>query len=236
MDEKAITAEPGKKQRRRFQFRLRSLLIFGTLVGCGLGWLAVKVQQARKQQAAVKVIEKMGGHAEYDYEFDGSGEFIANARPPGPSWIRALVGDNLFRDIVYVRFAEDDFGLTRMTDPGLKEIACLRAVKTLYLSHSADVSDTGIAYVAKLTNLETLDLSGTGISDAGIAKLAALTHLKDLDIHWTNVSDAGLRHLCGMRTLRHVRAFSTKATSAGVGELRAALPEATIEWDPDLVR
>ena len=44
-------ADPPNRKRRWYQFSVRTLMIFVTLVGCGLGWLGFKGRAARRQQA-----------------------------------------------------------------------------------------------------------------------------------------------------------------------------------------
>jgi len=51
------TTPPPKRRIRRFlQFSLRSLLVFVLLVSIGLSWLGVKLERARRQREAVRVI------------------------------------------------------------------------------------------------------------------------------------------------------------------------------------
>ena len=49
-----------KPKLRWFQFRLRSLFIFTTLVAIGMSWVAVTMQNQRKQGAAAVAIKKGG--------------------------------------------------------------------------------------------------------------------------------------------------------------------------------
>src|ERR1700676_2985640 len=80
--------------RRWYQYSLRTLLIFVTLVGSGLGWLGMKMREARQQQAAVVAIESAGGRVQYDYQYDAKGVYDAYAAPPGAAWLHALLGDD----------------------------------------------------------------------------------------------------------------------------------------------
>ena len=64
-------------------------------------WLETEMKQARKQRAAVDWIEKAGGSVFYDYQPDPSGDIPA-AKPPGPAWLRKLLGDDYFADVTSV--------------------------------------------------------------------------------------------------------------------------------------
>jgi len=74
--------------RRRFQFSLRSLLAFMLLLSVPLGWLAWKMQRAKRQREAVEGILKAGGRIGYDYEFV----------PRAPVWVRKSLGEDFFCD------------------------------------------------------------------------------------------------------------------------------------------
>ena len=55
------------------------------------------MEAARRQREAVATIEKVGGVVDYDWEYDeGRTTFLANAHPPGPPWLRGLLGDEFF--------------------------------------------------------------------------------------------------------------------------------------------
>jgi heme/copper-type cytochrome/quinol oxidase subunit 2 len=46
---------------RWYQYSLRSLLVLVTLCSLPCSWLGIKVQQAKRQQGAVRAIEELGG-------------------------------------------------------------------------------------------------------------------------------------------------------------------------------
>jgi hypothetical protein len=59
-----------KRKLRWYQFSLRTLLIGVTLVACACSWLAVKMQQARRQKEAVEAIGKAGGAIRYENQLE----------------------------------------------------------------------------------------------------------------------------------------------------------------------
>ena len=129
---------PSKPRRRWFQFSLRTLFVLVTVLCV---WLAVTVNRARKQREAVAAIEAVGGLVTYEYQYDSSDTFSATAKPPGPEWLRELVGEEYFVSVTFVGLQN-----TQVTD------ACLEHLKGL-------------------TNLETLNLIGTQVTDAGVKNL-----------------------------------------------------------------
>ena len=88
-----------------FQYSLRTLLIVAMLAGFGFAWLRLKVREARQQQAAVESIQKVGGCVSYDYEHDARGNSIPGAQLPGPAWLHAQLGADVFRSVYDATFA-----------------------------------------------------------------------------------------------------------------------------------
>lgn len=84
--------------------------------------------------------------------------------------------------------------------------------------------EEGLVHVARLYNLERLDLGGKAITDEGLARLAGLVNLRVLDLSGTNITDAGLEHLKGMEDLRSLNVRSTRVTPGAVDRLRRARP------------
>ena len=66
-----------------------------------LGWLATKMKAAREQKAAVEAIRKARGEVQYDYQ-----KFFLDttSKPPGPMWLRKLLGDDMAVTVTFVSF------------------------------------------------------------------------------------------------------------------------------------
>ena len=231
-----------KRNRRRFQFSLRTLLIFTAIVAIPCAWLGRKVEQKRKEREAVAAITKLGGFVRYDFEFDKSGRALPNAEPPGANWLRNLLGENFFTEIQGVVLGKraniptpGDAGLVSLsefshiqmlmltdadvTDIGLENLQGLRQLKWLYLS-GTKVTSAGMVHLNGLTQLLRLDLSKTKISDAGLAHLTGLTSLSKLALRDTNVSDSGLVHLEGLAQLNELDLSGTNVGDAGLVHLK----------------
>ena len=110
---------------------------------------------------------------------------------------------------------------------GDKELALLAPIAAhvvwVDLARS-QVSDAGLATLAKLSNLERLHLENTKIGDAGIAQLAGLSKLEYLNLYGTKVSDAGLGKLEGNKALKKLFVWQTAVTQAGAKALEAKVP------------
>jgi hypothetical protein len=249
---------------RWFRFSLRTLLVVVTLAGCGLGWLGLKVREARRQQADVAVFLKLGGWIDYDYEYDPKNSiprhYVPNATPPGPAWLRRVLGDDFFSSVYTVSFA--DLVLANpVTDGDLKHLRGFTKLKTLVLTgaHVTDagvanlkgltslaalflictrVTDAGLEHLSGLTKLESLSLDGTHITDAGIVHLKGLTNLEDLSIRNTQITDVGLAQLAEMPHLRRLFLGGADVTAAGVAKFKKASPNCQIgdipRWIQDI--
>jgi hypothetical protein len=225
-------------KRSWFQFSLRTLMIFVTLFAVACSWFAVKMQQARRQREAVEAIVKLGGKVMYDYQSREQNEpvvaivksggqvmydyqfyeyEIQSARPPGPAWLRNILGDDFFCTVVDAQ-PKDDASM-----PILKDLS---GIRTLNLRYS-QVTDAGLEYLKGLPQLKLLLLSGTQVTDAGLEHLKGLTQLQRLELN-ANITDTGLEHLKGLPQLKYLQLIDTKVTDEGVKKFRQALPNCHI--------
>ena len=98
------TASP---KRRWLQFSLRTLFILTALLAV---WLGFYVKRVRDQRETVAAILKAGGTVAYDYQsppkVSPGGPLYPTARPPGPSWLRNLIGEDYFVTVVHFRFLD----------------------------------------------------------------------------------------------------------------------------------
>ncbi|HEV3418624.1 MAG TPA: hypothetical protein VG056_17510 [Pirellulales bacterium] len=236
--------EKPKRKRRWFQFSLRSLFVMMLLLSVGLRWMAAKVET---QKVAVKATLKDGGSVWYDYEVDASGSIVAGAEPPGPNWLRKMLGDDAFTNVVKadvttdvsleklselgrIRFLTNrlypplswypfhNVGSPRITDAGLVHIWRLSRLIALDLC-GAEITDVGMAHLAELTQLNELCLSNTHVTDAGLEYVRGFNQLSRLELDGTKVSGAGLEHIKGLSRLRILGLASTKVTDAGIAHL-----------------
>lgn len=74
------------------QFRLRGLLVLVAVLAAA-SWLA---HQKQHERAIVAQLNELGCDVLYNYEFDPGGNFEPDPHAPGPAWLRALVGDDLW--------------------------------------------------------------------------------------------------------------------------------------------
>ncbi len=216
--------------RWRFQFSLRSLLVLTLTVAMPFSWLAVRMQEARKQEEALeRAVE--------------DGCIYWSSVSSSPTWLRGLLGDELFKTIDRAGISDvadlerlKEFpqvnGLQffghRITNDDLARLTRFRRWAALDLSES-DLNDAGLEHIAGLIELRDLSLVGTQVTDAGLVHLKRLPRLEHLDLSGTKVTDAGLVHLRKMRHLQWLQLNFTQVTDEGAEKLDQALPSCQIE-------
>ncbi|MCH7725471.1 MAG: hypothetical protein IH991_03155 [Planctomycetes bacterium] len=113
-----MATEPPKRKRRWFRFSLKTFVVLLTVFCVWLGLLAYRVN---KQKEAVQWVRDHRGKVYYDFQWDEVKESsIDDAEPPGPDWLRNLIGVDYFSDVAYVYIPSakvDDIGPLRdLTD------------------------------------------------------------------------------------------------------------------------
>jgi hypothetical protein len=199
------TADVKPPKLRWFQFRLRSLFILTTLVAIACSWLAVEMQNERRQWAAAKAIEKIGGKVQSE-----------------PTWLGKLLRDDSLVWVTYVDLAGEE-----TTNDVLVHLQGLKRLQDLWLDHSG-VTDAGLVHLLTLGQLQVLVLDNTEVTDAGLVHLQGLKQLQGLRLESTKVTDRGLVHLQGLKQLQYLSLDNTKVTDQGVKRLQQALPKCKI--------
>lgn len=234
--------DPAKKVRRRrwFQFSLRSVLALMLLAGLGMSWLVAVKKKSERRMAAADAIIKAGGWVNYDYQVPANGG--RSAKPPGPAWLRTILGDDFFANATdaYITSAASLEQLGELSSLRILHVAdvptgdnSLQQLSELNRLEELDVrgrliDDNGLAYLRKLQHLRYLHLARTSITDTGLAKLSGLNQLELLDLSYTSVTDRGLQNLFGLRQLRSLYLFHTEITDEGEAKLWEALPKCNV--------
>ena len=143
------------------------------IVGTGFGWLAMRLDQARKQKEAVDALVVLGLTVSYDYQFRDGNPLAGSVAPAGTFW-RKWLGDDFFDRVVAVKH-----GGVPIRDENMYHFDALRSLEHLNLS-GARITDGGVAHLGNLTELKSLDLWGSKITDKGMKSLQRMTKLEDL--------------------------------------------------------
>jgi hypothetical protein len=126
--------------------------------------------------------------------------------------------DRLLADIKERRITSLDAG-GLMTDDLLARVATLDHITALKLGGSRQLTDDGLQHLARMPQLERLDLSeypGHRITDRGLDVLRYLPNLRHFEMTWQRgVSDAGVANLRFCRALEQVNLMGS-STGDGV--------------------
>jgi len=162
-----ISDQPVKPKRklRWYQYSLRTLFILMFLVACASSWLAVKMQQARRQKEIVDAVYRMGGCVQYDYQWKVYIEFTNPEPPVRPFWLCKILGRDFFCDVKFV-----DLSSLKDTCLDLDMLNGLKEVKGLDL-HNTRISDNELICLGGFRELEYLNVEDTNVTDAGVKDL-----------------------------------------------------------------
>jgi hypothetical protein len=242
------TASAARPERRWLRLSLRTFLVGIGLIAIVIAWFTTSW---RSQRLAIATIERLGGNVGYDYQFVGGdplGTSIPNARPPGPQWLRRMLGNEPFQQAVQVilvggRYRDGDLGAleglprlqtialfncSQITNDGLKHLRRHPELRSLTIYRNQKISDAGLAHLRGLTSLESLHLDGSRVTDAGLDFLLAMDRLQVLDIDGTPVGNDGIVKLKALPRLKQVFVQNSRTTAEGVAELQKHLPKVNV--------
>jgi hypothetical protein len=219
----------------RGRLALRTVMIALAVVAVPLAW---QVNRYRARVAAVAAIRQTGGRVLFDYQWaDGVEKY--DAESPAPRWLRRLLGDEAFHDVVSVQLAGSPRAsevaphiakFPKLRDLNLNnhlirdaDLACLDGLHSLERLSlwDAAITDAGLVHLRGLDRLTSLSLQGTAIGDAGMVELARHRGIINLGLTGTRVTDAALIRLRPLEKLRWLNLEDTAITDLGLDALLA---------------
>jgi hypothetical protein len=112
----------------------------------------------------------------------------------------------------------------RMTDKALRNVATLEHVSGLMLGGSRQISDDGLHHLARMPQLEHLDLSeypGGKLTDRALEVLRHLPNLRTFQMTWQQgISDAGVANLKFCEKLEIVNLMGSPTGDGAIAALR----------------
>lgn len=177
----------------RFQFGLRTLFALTFVVAFFCSWFAWRIAEKQQERAAVKTLRENQCLVFYDYQVTADGAVRLDREPPGPEWLRRLLGDDYFvAPALLCPQVADDNRLVRVRH-ALRELQTVTSVR-LIGGCGRDATDKGLVILADLTQLESIVfVSDKAITEASIPKLSRLTKLKSLKFLRPRLDDKPLR-------------------------------------------
>jgi hypothetical protein len=96
--------------------------------------------------------------------------------------------------------------------------------------YSSGISDSGVAEMARLDTLQSLNFYQGRITDEGVKQLTELDDLRAVSLYNTDLTDAAVKDLATIETLEFVDlgGANVRASSGSVYGLQQALPDCTV--------
>ncbi|QDV70173.1 Leucine Rich repeats (2 copies) [Rosistilla carotiformis] len=237
------------------RYSLRTFLIVVIILCILLGRIATT---ASRQRNAMLEFQRLGVSVLYEHQWNHS----KTSRSLSSRLLEPLthyVDPNFLLPvhIVRTRYLEApslQAGATYTSAEVIDPIAKLSGIRSLSLTHT-EVTNQDIAQLAKLRDLESLDLhmtkmhegpipgldqlrlkrlmlNRTRVDDDSIAALRKMTSLEYLDLTRTKVTDAGLKHLESLPKLRKLVLRRALVTQAGYDAFKKTHPNVEVAWRP----
>lgn len=230
------------RELRWFQYRLRTLLILGSLVALGLGLFAAVIQPQMRERELGEQLANAGFVSVGSHAVDEEGEFRqhwrtgsrlnsffrekadvfavypANKFWSGPTPVITDSGLALLKAFPQLRKLVLDS--TGVTDAGLQHLEGLRQLRHLNLNRTA-VTGTGLAHLKELTQLKELWLHETRLTRKGLEHVKQFSQLQSLSLACDNITDADLEYVEPLGQLRELDLSQSQVTDAGLVHLEA---------------
>ena len=110
------------------------------------------------------------------------------------------------KDIPSLRILSFHQNLCRITDAGLVNISDMPKLEILCLHAMRDITDNGLANLAKMRSLRKLEIGSSQVTDRGLGYLSQIETLEHLELPQRDqrITDIGLAHLGQLPNLRHL--------------------------------
>jgi hypothetical protein len=185
------------------------------VIAIPLGW---KVNRVRNQRLVMAEIQKLNGFVIYDYQRNFNVGISTSAGPPGPNWLRDLLGVDYFADIAHVNVSGP-----QVTNDTLAHLSSLPHLQLLGID-SDQITDSGVAMFARSKDLISFGVTSKNVTVASIDHLQGLPNLVWLQCSGRQVNDSWISHIIKLKSLESVCLHNTEVTDEGIAEL-ASLPK-----------
>ena len=192
-----------KRTLRWWQFSLRTLLLFTTACAGAAWWISYPLERARQQRIAVEKLQVLGARVTYEYELRTPPE-----EPPGPAWLRGLLGVDLFSDVVHVeaicwdpnRQPQASVPLTYLRSEDLNLLKQLPHLKYVRIVGNG-CTDSSLSFLNSLDDLRSLDVDGD-FTDEGMRRISQSQQITSLTLGgWARFTEDGFARLADLRAL-----------------------------------
>ncbi len=187
---------------KRPRWSLRILFAGLTAVCAALAYVAPFIERARRRDHALAALPGIGVHFEYPPEANGLDGADSQKLPRCPAILRWLLGSAVFAEVDALIYRQPADSERAIHPSALRHLKEFEQLADLVLGGMGDrLTDADLANLQPLTQLTSLDVSGTAITDAGLRNLIPLVNLESLKLNDTQVTGEGLAQLTGCSRL-----------------------------------
>ena len=94
--------------------------------------------------------------------------------------------------------------------------------------NTLEFGDEEVLRISRFSKLKGIELQGSTVTDSGLANLRGLKEIEELNLRITAITDAGLEFLRDLKSLEGIYLHNTDVTREGVDKLKQALPDCEI--------
>jgi hypothetical protein len=135
--------------------------------------------------------------------------------------LAAIIAGDLGEELIVrnAQLTDDDLALL-VEAPQLKRVQ-IHGPEFTFGNPRLAFGDVAIGHLAKLPNLEWINIPGGEVTDDGLSEVGALKNLRILNLHQTQITDSGLQTLAPLQHLELLRFGSPHVTDAGIEHIAA---------------
>jgi internalin A len=192
--------------------KLRHLNVIATLVGPG------------GQQSILNVIPECS-FSEYPSEWypDYGQSRMSGPREPGkiivrlPGTAEKLIESLEMSQVQFTSRQEGEKTVIELADQHLSHLTSRQEIEEM---EYRTATPRGLASIAGMTGLRSLDLLNSGVGDSGVAKLKNMKQLKRLNLWGTDITDVSLQNLKDLSQLESLILLQARLTDEGMTNLK----------------
>jgi hypothetical protein len=207
----------GQRGRWRLAISLRAFLLLVLVAG---GWMGWKADRARRQRLAFAAIYESHGWIGYDWQ-EVDEDATPPEGPPAPAWLRRMLGDEPFQEVVAVSFDECEKHAPVAGDDALGHLRAFPRLRSLTLNdlqHLGPALD-GLPSPARLEELEFWADELDGVALARLRPLRGLSSLLIKGRDGAKLTEAGAEALAVLANLEELRLISIGVSDRSLAPL-----------------
>jgi hypothetical protein len=212
-----MSNQPVEKRRRYFRFSIRSLLVLTAILSVVLAIIAVS-RQREQRRLTIQEYHRAGADIRFAYWTNEIVEL--STWRPREFGIQRIVQEAPRLRVLRIYNQCDDEILNQISR--LKHLEKLRIRDRTRSDQQVNVTDRGMASIARLKSLRVLEIIDCGgVTDAGMAFLSTLPHLESIEMPYSSIGDEGVAQLAKLRSVRNLVLNGTSTSNRSLDYLRS---------------